>query len=62
MVTNLLELGAEPARATIVLAHGAGAPMDSPGMTAIAKALADQDLQVVLFEFSYMATRRSGGT
>jgi uncharacterized protein len=44
----------------VVLAHGAGAPMDSPAMTAIARALADAGLRVARFEFGYMAARRKG--
>ena len=61
-MTNFLELTPEAARATIMFAHGAGAPMDSPGMTAIAEALADEGLRVVRFEFAYMAARRTEGT
>lgn len=62
MPTEFLELGPEALRATVLFAHGAGAPMDSPAMTAIAEALADQGLRVVRFEFSYMAIRRTEGT
>ena len=62
MPTEFMELGPGAATATILLAHGAGAPMDSPGMTAIAEALAAQDLRVVRFEFAYMAIRRTKGT
>lgn len=62
MPTKFLECGPEAAGATILFAHGAGAPMDSPAMTAIADALAEQGLRVVRFEFSYMATRRTEGT
>jgi predicted alpha/beta-hydrolase family hydrolase len=47
-------------RATILLAHGAGAPMDSASMNAVAKALAAVGLGVARFEFSYMAARRTG--
>ncbi len=43
------------APATLVLAHGAGAPMDSPFMDAIATGLAAQGWRVVRFEFPYMA-------
>lgn len=53
--------GAEDAHATILLAHGAGAPMDSASMTAAAKALAAVGLRVARFEFAYMASRRTGG-
>ena len=46
---------------TIVLAHGAGAPMDSPFMEAFAEQLANQGFCVVRFEFPYMAQRRIRG-
>ena len=62
MTIEFLQLGPRPARATILLAHGAGAPMDSPGMTGITEALAAEDLRVVRFEFAYMAGRRKGGS
>ena len=53
--------GPENAAVTILLAHGAGAPMDSTSMTASAKALAAEGFRVARFEFDYMAARRSGG-
>jgi len=56
---DLLTRGSGPA--TLLLAHGAGAPMDSDFMEAMATALAGRDLRVVRFEFAYMAGRRSGG-
>lgn len=62
MPVELLRIGPNTAKATILFAHGAGAPMDSPAMTAIADVLAEQDLRVVRFEFSYMAARRTEGT
>jgi predicted alpha/beta-hydrolase family hydrolase len=62
MPSEFLELGPKAARATILLAHGAGAPMDSLGMTAMAEAMAAQNLKVVRFEFDYMAKRRSEGS
>ncbi|KIC31064.1 alpha/beta family hydrolase [Leisingera sp. ANG-S5] len=46
---------------TVLLAHGAGAPMDTPFMAAIASGLASRGLRVARFEFAYMAARRSGG-
>jgi len=61
MTTGCLELGPRAAATTVLLAHGAGAPMDSPAMTAIAEALAAESLRVVRFEFAYMADRRTGG-
>jgi predicted alpha/beta-hydrolase family hydrolase len=45
---------------TLVLAHGAGAPMDSPFMETAAKGLAARGIRVVRFEFSYMRARRAG--
>ena len=46
----------------IVLAHGAGQPMDSPFMDAIAAGLAERGLRVARFEFPYMEARRTQGT
>ncbi|HXE74897.1 MAG TPA: alpha/beta family hydrolase [Candidatus Xenobia bacterium] len=48
-------------RATLVLAHGAGAPMDHPWLTDVAEALAANGLRVVRFEFPYMRLRRERG-
>jgi len=59
MSTTFLFDGPEDAAATILLAHGAGAPMDSAAMNAVAKALADMRLRVARFEFGYMAARRT---
>lgn len=53
--------GSEDAFATILLAHGAGAPMDSDAMTAVSGALAAVGFRVARFEFGYMAARRQGG-
>ena len=52
--------GPERAERTILLAHGAGAPMESPSLTATAKALAGSGFRVARFEFAYMAGRRTG--
>lgn len=60
MPTEFLFDGPGDARATIMLAHGAGAPMDSASMSAAARALAAEGLRVARFEFGYMAARRSG--
>jgi hypothetical protein len=46
---------------TLILAHGAGAPMDSPFMEEMAQRLAVRGLAVVRFEFPYMAARRRDG-
>ena len=53
--------GPTDAPLTIALAHGAGAPMDSPFMAAFAEGLAAQGFRVARFEFPYMAERRGGG-
>ena len=53
--------GPEAARNTIVLAHGAGAAMDSAFMNTIAAGLADRDLRIARFEFPYMQKRRADG-
>ncbi len=46
---------------TIALAHGAGAPMDSPFMEDIAAGCAAAKIRCVRFEFPYMARRRTEG-
>lgn len=51
--------GAETADITILLAHGAGAAMDSAAMTAASSALANKGFRVARFEFAYMAARRT---
>lgn len=45
---------------TLLLAHGAGAPMDSAAMNSAAEAFAAVGLRVARFEFAYMAARRTG--
>lgn len=45
----------------IVLAHGAGVPMDSFFMKRIARGLADNGFSVVRFEFPYMQRMRQTG-
>jgi predicted alpha/beta-hydrolase family hydrolase len=60
MVEDLLVEG--PARGqTLVLAHGAGAPMDSPFMRYMAEGLASKGLRTVRFELPYMQERRRTG-
>jgi predicted alpha/beta-hydrolase family hydrolase len=54
--------GPAEAAMTVALAHGAGAPMDSPFMDAVARGLAENGLRVARFEFPYMAKRRKEGT
>jgi len=54
--------GPEDAAITILLAHGAGAPMDSPAMTVASAALSGVGFRVARFEFGYMAARRTSGS
>ncbi|MGE8415563.1 MAG: alpha/beta family hydrolase [Pseudomonas sp.] len=52
----------DPCRSpTLILAHGAGAPMDSGFMNEIAARLARHGVNVLRFEFPYMAQRRLDG-
>lgn len=60
-MTDLLIDGPTNAPVHIILAHGAGAPMDSPFMDAFAAGLARHGLRCVRFEFPYMAQRRTDG-
>jgi predicted alpha/beta-hydrolase family hydrolase len=46
--------------ATLLLAHGAGAAMDSSAMNDSARAIASRGIRVARFEFAYMAGRREG--
>lgn len=46
--------------ATLILAHSAGAPMDSPWLTAMCTLLAGHGIRTARFEFAYMAARREG--
>ncbi|MET3897370.1 putative alpha/beta-hydrolase family hydrolase [Devosia sp. UYZn731] len=59
MATSFIFDGPEDAEVTILLAHGAGAPMDSGSMNATTKALAAAGLRIARFEFAYMASRRT---
>lgn len=60
MATDFRIDGPANAPVTILLAHGAGAPMDSPSMTAVTGALVMSGFRVARFEFGYMAARRHG--
>ena len=57
----LLRNGPRDAAHTLVLAHGAGAPMDSTFMNLIAEGVAAYGIQAVRFEFPYMRRRRTEG-
>ena len=61
MQSEFLVDGPAEARLTVVLAHGAGAAMDSPFMNTIAAGLAGAGLRVARFEFPYMRARREAG-
>jgi predicted alpha/beta-hydrolase family hydrolase len=55
-----LLIDGDPGAPAFVFAHGAGAAMDSRGMTALATRIAARGVRVVRFEFAYMAARREG--
>lgn len=57
---DLIVEGPANARALLVLAHGAGAPMTSPFLRSICELLAKRGLATARFEFVYMAARREG--
>ena len=53
--------GPQDAPLTLVLAHGAGAPMNSPFLNTVARGVAQGGARVARFEFPYMHARRDGG-
>lgn len=61
-VPTLVNTPASEPHATVILAHGAGAAMDSAFMETICKLLCDAGCEVIRFEFPYMAERRETGT
>ena len=62
MMDFVIDKAAGKRVATLLLAHGAGAPMDSDFMNVLAASLAARGVRVLRFEFPYMAQRRSGGS
>lgn len=60
-MTDFLFDGPATAAKTVVLAHGAGAAMDSDFMDYFAAGLAQHGLRVARFEFPYMIKRRQDG-
>lgn len=58
---NFLFDGPKTAKLTLILAHGAGAGMDTPFMETFAKGVAKAGIRVARFEFPYMAERRKSG-
>lgn len=61
MALDFLFDGPADADCVVALAHGAGAAMDAPFMTAIAQRLGSAGIRVARFEFTYMAKRRVDG-
>jgi predicted alpha/beta-hydrolase family hydrolase len=61
MQEEFLVEGPVDPRHTVVLAHGAGAAMDSPFMNRVSAGLASRGIRVARFEFAYMARRRTEG-
>lgn len=53
--------GPRGAAVTVALAHGAGAPMDSPFLRAVTEGLVAAGHRVARFEFPYMRRRRAEG-
>jgi predicted alpha/beta-hydrolase family hydrolase len=58
---NFLIDGPADSPLTVVLAHGAGAPMDSGFLSFVTRGIAAAGYRVVRFEFPYMQERRSSG-
>lgn len=58
---EFLETGPADAETTLLLAHGAGAGMESPFLARMAELLAERRVRVLRFEFAYMASRRATG-
>lgn len=57
-VMSILYEHAPESFCTLIFAHGAGAPMDSPFMAAMTQRLLALNISVVRFEFPYMVQRR----
>ena len=58
---NVLVCGPETSAATLLLAHGAGAGIQTPFMEKIANGLAERGWHVIRFEFPYMTKQRTTG-
>jgi predicted alpha/beta-hydrolase family hydrolase len=56
--TTALSYAADSASATLILAHGAGAPQTHPWMVKIATAIAARGIGVVTFNFLYTEAKR----
>jgi len=53
--------GPEDSEITVILAHGAGVPMDAPFMNTFAEGIAKHGFRVARFEFPYMQRQRAEG-
>ncbi|OIN07654.1 alpha/beta fold hydrolase [Oceanisphaera psychrotolerans] len=60
-MSHVLINGADNAPNRVLLAHGAGAGMEHAVMNTLASELADEQIQVVRFEFPYMQKTRADG-
>jgi hypothetical protein len=60
ILDNILIDGNVEAKTLLILAHGAGAPMDSIFMNTIVKGIIEREIFVIRFEFPYMLKRRLG--
>ncbi len=61
MPVTFLSTGPENGEPVLLLAHGAGAPMDSEFMNVVAAAIGERGVRVLRFEFPYMRARRESG-
>ena len=59
VLQTFLQTGPANAPARLLCAHGAGAGMETPFLTAFATLLATRDIATLRFEFTYMAARRA---
>lgn len=60
-MTDFLTTGPGGDAPRLILAHGAGASMNSAFLEGMAEALVRRGVSVTRFEFNYMAQRRTGG-
>jgi uncharacterized protein len=58
---KMIENGPSNASTALILAHGAGAPMDTAFMETVALGVAKAGVRVLRFEFPYMTRRREDG-
>lgn len=59
--SDLLSNGPKTSKRIFIMAHGAGAPMDSDWMNSLTELLVKKNIHVVRFEFPYMSERRETG-